>query len=199
MLSMPPEGRSTDIFSNLGLPRGFLMSDDRVEEVKKNILSPSQWVRILYMAFYAVVCWVLSIVLIVIIVAQVLISLITGGDNENLRTVGKRVSDYFHNLFNYLVYATDDKPWPFEANEGASTVTQTDVVGGDAGEEYVSSGAKQAGGEDVFADISFTDSADDDADEISNENEEAKAGDESKDEKEDSNDNESGDDRKDQA
>ena len=39
------------------------MSDDRVDEVKKNILSPSQWVRILYMVFYAVACWVLLFVI----------------------------------------------------------------------------------------------------------------------------------------
>ena len=73
------------------------MTDDRVEEVKKNILSPSQWVRILYMVFYAVACWVSLIVLPVIIVCQVVISLISGEDNKNLREFGGKLSAYLHN------------------------------------------------------------------------------------------------------
>ena len=36
------------------------MSDDRAEELKKNILSPSQWARILFMIIYGLVCWVLT-------------------------------------------------------------------------------------------------------------------------------------------
>ena len=89
------------------------MSDDKTEEIKRNILSPAAWMRILYMVFYAVACWVLLFVLPVIIVCQVIISLITGVDNRNLRDFGKALSDYFHQAMNYLVYATDDKPWPF--------------------------------------------------------------------------------------
>ena len=93
------------------------MTDDRVEEVKKNILSPSQWVRILYMVFYAVACWVSLIVLPVIIVCQVVISLISGEDNKNLREFGGKLSAYLHNALDYLLYVDETKPWPFESNE----------------------------------------------------------------------------------
>ena len=148
------------------------MSDDKAEELKKNILSPSQWMRILYMAFYAVACWLLTIVLSVIIVAQVLISLITGEDNENLRTVGKKVSDYFHELLSFLVYATNVKPWPFSEsglhteNDSDDDEDDFDDLSEDAEEpaddtvtEPESPAPKTVTSEsddDVFADISFT-------------------------------------------
>ena len=157
------------------------MSDDRVEEVKKNILSPSQWVRIFYMAFYAVACWVLLFVLPVIIVCQVIISLISGRDNENLRDFGGKLSAYFHKALDYLLYVNDEKPWPFVAGDGfAESFVKDDDDSDDdsekssekkdeefsdiSTEENPSSDSEKQSGDDVFADISFTDNADKDVD-----------------------------------
>ena len=133
------------------------MSDDKAEELKKNILSPYQWVRILYMAFYAVACWVLLLVLPVIIVCQVIISLITGDDNSNLRDFGKALSDYFHQAMNYLVYATDEKPWPFSEGEDLGDAF-SDSGDDDEPEDETPAArsAAQSSGDDVFDDISFT-------------------------------------------
>lgn len=152
------------------------MSDDKAEELKRNILSPSQWVRILYMAFYAVACWVLTIIISVIIVAQVVISLITGRDNENLRTTGKKLSDYFHDLLDFLVYASEDKPWPFDDNNGDGDSDDDDFDNDidndiDDDDNGASNDANDspppsytaASSDDVFADMSFTDDADGDA------------------------------------
>jgi len=135
------------------------MTDDRVEEVKKNILSPSQWVRILYMVFYAVACWVTLIVLPVIIVCQIVISLISGEDNKNLREFGGKLSAYLHSALDYLLYVDETKPWPFESNEG-------DDLSDDPPDTYSSPAAASASAndtraaattaDDVFADISFT-------------------------------------------
>ncbi len=47
------------------------MNDVRTEELKRNILSLSQWIRILYMVFYAIACWVLTIIFAIIIIAQI--------------------------------------------------------------------------------------------------------------------------------
>ena len=149
------------------------MSDDRTEEIKKNILSPSQWVRILYMAFYAVACWVLLFVLPVIIVCQVIISLITGADNKNLRDFGAALSAYVHQAINYLVYATDDRAWPFSDGEDLGDIVNDDSDDGsdDGSDEekdkdkedsapVAAPEASASDDEDVFSDISFTDSAD---------------------------------------
>ncbi len=144
------------------------MNDVRTEELKRNILSLSQWIRILYMVFYAIACWVLTIILPVIIIAQILISLITGRNNENLRTVGKKIADYFYDMLNYLVYASEEKPWPFDDANNESSVAQKSQADeslqtdserktNEAPADEAKDQQEQAGGDDVFADISFTD------------------------------------------
>ncbi len=137
------------------------MTDDRVEEVKKNILSPSQWVRILYMVFYAVACWVSLIVLPVIIVCQVVIALISGEDNKNLRDFGGKLSAYLHNALDYLLYVDESKPWPFESNEVVDEAEDDPVSysapASDSGSAYDDTPSSPGSADDVFADISFTD------------------------------------------
>ena len=153
------------------------MSDDKTEEIKRNILSASQWVRILYMAFYAIACWVVLVVVLPIIIAcQILISLISGADNKNLREFGAALSDYLHQATNYLLYVSEDKPWPFDSagkdddsevssedpdtsdSETAApeTVSTETVPEAEAESEPVQ--AETAG--DEYADISFTEDAD---------------------------------------
>lgn len=146
------------------------MSDDKTEEIKRNILSASQWFRILYMVFYAVACWVVLFVLPIIIVCQVLISLISGEDNKNLRDFGASLSNYLHQAINYLLYVSDDKPWPFnetgndedtESNsadpepESAEVAPATEVE-----PEQEPESVQTEAADDDFADISFTDDTD---------------------------------------
>jgi hypothetical protein len=148
------------------------MSDEKTEEIKRNILSPSQWFRILYMVFYAVACWVVLFVLPIIIVCQVLISLISGADNKNLRDFGSALSDYLHHAINYLLYVSDDKPWPFNetGNDDDAEPTSADPEPADpetADPETESAEVTPAtepepgsvqteSTDDDFADISFT-------------------------------------------
>jgi len=156
------------------------MNDVRTEELKRNILSLSQWVRILYMVFYAIACWLITIILPVIIIAQILISLISGRDNENLRTVGMRVADYFHDMLTFLVYGSETKPWPFNDSDSADTASHSDFEvtpetepepepepeqepEAETDSTPASEQSDEPKSEDVFADISFTDSADDSA------------------------------------
>lgn len=141
------------------------MVNDKAEEVKRNILSPAAWVRILYMVFYAVACWVLLFVLPVIIICQVIISLITGMDNSNLRDFGRALSDYFHQAMNYLLYASDEKPWPFsdgqdfgesfddDDDDDSDTDDDDDEI---APRPRAAAGNSNSGDDDVFSDISFT-------------------------------------------
>lgn len=148
------------------------MNDVRTEELKRNILSLSQWIRILYMVFYAIACWLITIVLPVIIIAQILISLITGRDNENLRTVGMRVADYFHDMLTFLVYGSETKPWPFNESDSADAGGDSDFEvapdpdpspEAEMGTSAESEQSEAPKSEDVFADISFTDNADESA------------------------------------
>jgi len=141
------------------------MNDDRVDEVKKNILSPSQWVRILYMVFYAVACWVLLFVIPIIIVCQVIIALITGMDNRNLRDFGASLSAYFHSALDYLLYVNDEKPWPFVSDDDDDLDDELNDVS--SKQKPAASKEQQQSADNVFSDISFTENSPDNASEDS--------------------------------
>ena len=83
------------------------------EELKENILQPSQWIRVLYMVLFFIICWVIEIVLIVVVIGQALFSIITGKDNENLRSFGKSLSYYIYQILQFLTYNSEQKPFPF--------------------------------------------------------------------------------------
>ena len=143
------------------------MSDDRTEELKRNILSPAAWFRIVFMIVYGVLCWLLTFVIAVIAVIQAIISLVTGRDNGDLRHIGDKIAEYFYQMIRFLVYASEDKP--FFGNGESTAHNDADDV------EYEKSYSTPAndsgpapshGGnrDDVFADMSFTDDDDDDED-----------------------------------
>lgn len=85
------------------------MSDDFVENLKK----PSAWVRILFMAGFVVALYVSGVILMVLMLAQILFSLLTGDDNLNLRRLGGSLLSYVAQILAFLTYNTQQKPFPF--------------------------------------------------------------------------------------
>lgn len=87
------------------------MSDDFVENLKK----PSAWLRILFMAGFVVALYVSGMILMVLMLAQILFSLLTGDDNPNLRRLGGSLAAYVAEILAFLTYNTQQKPFPFLA------------------------------------------------------------------------------------
>lgn len=83
------------------------------DEIKENILSPSQWLRILFMALFGLICWVLGLVITALVLGQALFSIITGKDNSHLRHAGDVLTQYFNQILRFLTYSSEDKPFPF--------------------------------------------------------------------------------------
>jgi hypothetical protein len=83
------------------------------EKIRSNLLNTDQWARILYMAAFAIGAWVVLLLLSAIIFFQALFVLIGGEVNGKLRDAGLTFARYFLEVLNYMVYATDEKPWPF--------------------------------------------------------------------------------------
>ncbi|MDR2213116.1 MAG: DUF4389 domain-containing protein [Pseudomonadales bacterium] len=88
------------------------MSIDQ-EEVKRNLLSPETWLRVLLMAGFAVAAWLTTFVLMVVIPVQVVLVLITGAPNANLRHFGLTATAYLSQTLQFLLYSTEHKPFPF--------------------------------------------------------------------------------------
>lgn len=83
------------------------------DEVKRNILSGNQWLRMLFMVGYLLASWVLTLVLLATILVQTVIILITGETNTNLRRFGILCGVFMHQIIHFLVYGSDEKPFPF--------------------------------------------------------------------------------------
>lgn len=84
------------------------------EEMKENLLHPEQWLRMLFMLGYLFVVWVVGLVLLVVIITQTLTVLFTGLTNSHLRHFGILVTIYLFQIVDFLVYGTEQKPFPFK-------------------------------------------------------------------------------------
>lgn len=85
------------------------MSDDIVENLKKT----SAWLRVLLTLAFCVALYVTGVVLLVIILAQLLFSLITGSDNSNLRRLGAGLSAYVGQMLSFMTFSSSERPFPF--------------------------------------------------------------------------------------
>lgn len=85
------------------------MSDDFSENIRK----PSHWLRILFMVGFIIALYVTGIILLVVVIAQAVFSLVTGGDNRNLRGLGANLTAFVRETLLFLTYNSDRKPFPF--------------------------------------------------------------------------------------
>ncbi|MBB3168634.1 DUF4389 domain-containing protein [Simiduia aestuariiviva] len=83
------------------------------EAIKGNVLSPDHWIRLFFMILFGFVLQVASLVVGVVVVLQFLFALLTGSDNENLRSFGASLTRYIADTLKFLTYNSEDKPFPF--------------------------------------------------------------------------------------
>lgn len=83
-------------------------------ETKTNLQSKSTWVRVLYMLLFVLAYSAAEFVLGITVVIQVIIKLVTGSLNENLKTFGKQISLYIYDVLQFLTFNSEDKPFPFD-------------------------------------------------------------------------------------
>ncbi|GLQ30074.1 DUF4389 domain-containing protein [Litoribrevibacter albus] len=69
--------------------------------------------RLAFMVLFAVIYRLLDVVLLLLVIAQYLFHLLTDKDNETLRQLGDGISCYYYQIFQYLTYNTEEKPFPF--------------------------------------------------------------------------------------
>jgi hypothetical protein len=76
---------------------------------------PDVGVRVLYMALFAVVFWLLCWALAVIAVAQLVLRLTAGHPNSELARVGAGLGVYARQIIDFLTFASETVPYPFTA------------------------------------------------------------------------------------
>lgn len=82
------------------------------DEVKENVKDTSVWLRLLFMALFAMIYWVAEAVLIVVVLFQFLAVLFTGKKNAQVLSFGAQLSTYAYQIFRFLTYNTEEKPFP---------------------------------------------------------------------------------------
>ncbi|TLM76096.1 DUF4389 domain-containing protein [Microbulbifer harenosus] len=83
------------------------------EELKRNLTSTNQWLRLVYMVLFAVLLEVAGFVMLAVIIAQFLFAIFSGGANDNLRRLGDQISTFIYQSLQFLIYNTEEKPFPF--------------------------------------------------------------------------------------
>lgn len=83
------------------------------EELKHNLTSGNQWLRLVYMVLFAFLLEVAGFVMLAVVILQFLFAIITGRANDNLRRLGDQIASYFYQTLQFLIYNTEEKPFPF--------------------------------------------------------------------------------------
>lgn len=87
---------------------------DKLNEIVDNIKQPSAWIRILLITVFAGgVQLVLVPLILVLSIAQALFTLITGKGNANIRYFSSALELYTSQLFKFITYLSEVKPYPF--------------------------------------------------------------------------------------
>ena len=127
------------------------------EQVKQNVLSGRQWLRMLFMAGYILASWVLTLVLLVTILVQTLIVLITGETNRNLRRFGILCGVFMHQIIHFLVYGSDDKPFPFSEFPDIDRVDTSDGLAAGEPTSYAPNDSRGKSGTMAASDADYED------------------------------------------
>ena len=96
------------------------MTDHAYHTMPAHGLARQTWLRGLFMLLFAVISRVAELVLLTVAVLQFLWSLATGQSNARLRAFGESLSRYLYQVFRFLTFDTEDKPFPFSDWPGAA-------------------------------------------------------------------------------
>lgn len=83
------------------------------EPLQRRLLSAEHWLRGMFMALFLMIACVAGYVVFVLVIVQFLFVLCTGEGEERLRGLGHSLSQYFFQIFRFLTYNSDEKPFPF--------------------------------------------------------------------------------------
>lgn len=84
------------------------------EELKLRLGDRDHWLRLVWMLLYALALYCLvAPIVIVVTIAQFLFVLLSGEHNAQLRSFGVSLAEFMHEALRYLVYDTNERPFPF--------------------------------------------------------------------------------------
>lgn len=117
---------------------------DQVHEVLEHVRTPATWLRILFMLGFCVILYPVSMVVVVLTLAQALFVIFTGSDNQNLRRLGAALAEYVGQVLRFLTYSSELRPFPFSPfPEVATTATAESGDSPESAADPVADGAAE--------------------------------------------------------
>ena len=98
-----------------------------------HVKNTTTWVRLAYMVLFSVLLMAGRSVISLIVLAQFLLVLVTGKDNDNLRNLGQGLGQWVYQTIMFLTFNSNDKPFPFDewpvldVTEGYSVASPEEV------------------------------------------------------------------------
>ena len=95
---------------------------------KDEILKPSKWARFIFMFGYAFVLNLLLPIYIGLAFIQFLFFLITSKPNTSIQKFNSSMVEFFSDTLRFLLFGTDEKPFPFKNEDEENPDNQVDDV-----------------------------------------------------------------------
>tara|TARA_Y100000748_G_C15293772_1_gene409494 strand:- start:260 stop:676 length:417 start_codon:yes stop_codon:yes gene_type:complete len=102
------------------------------EEVKEEVLKVSKWARFFWMFVYSFVISAALNVAIGIAAIQFLFFLFTSKINAALFDFNNHIYTFIDDTLKFLLFETEDKPFPFKTNNNDENNAAPEIVEGDA-------------------------------------------------------------------
>ena len=83
------------------------------KDIKRNLLSPSMWLRMMYMVIFLVVGYLLLHLMIIIAIIQTISNLITGKAIEPIWEFSRGLNQYLLQIMDFLTFRAEERPFPF--------------------------------------------------------------------------------------
>ena len=83
------------------------------EAIKQRLASKDIWIRGLYMVFFVFAYSLAELVIFLVMVFQFVAILLIGHANENALRLGNNLSTYVYQIFQFLTFNAETRPFPF--------------------------------------------------------------------------------------
>jgi len=83
-----------------------------MSDLEKGEVDPV-WLRVIYCFLFYLVFWLSEFVLIGLAVVQLCHVVVAGEPQKDLRLFGSKMALFIRQLIDYLVWSSDEKPFPF--------------------------------------------------------------------------------------
>ena len=95
---------------------------------KEEILKSSKWIRFIFMILYAFVINFALTLSIGLAFVQFIFVLFTSKPNTSISNINSHILEFFNDSLAFLLFQTEEKPFPFKNNKEEESIVEGDLV-----------------------------------------------------------------------